>query len=94
MIAFDPPTNYETSNYVLHTVHCKSYKMEKFCSEEMNCNLLEKILSCMVVLCGQTLLHKGIITNWFEKFPAYQLICENCKTFPPWTISDIWYVAT
>ena len=60
----------------------------------MNYNGLENIRSCMVVLCDQTLLHKGIIVNWLEKFPAYQSICENCKIFPPWTICDIWYVAS
>ena len=27
----------------------------------MNCNLLENIHSCMVALCGQTLLHRGIM---------------------------------
>ena len=37
---------------------------------EMKCNLLENIHSCMAVLCGQTLLHRGIITISLENFFA------------------------
>ena len=33
---------------------------------EMNCNSPEHISSYMMVLCGQTLLHKGIIANSVE----------------------------
>ena len=33
--------------------------------------LLKNIRSCMVVLCGQTLLHRGIIANSLEKFSIY-----------------------
>ena len=37
--------------------------------EEMNYNLLENIHDCMVVLCGQTLLYRGIfIANSLENF--------------------------
>ena len=35
---------------------------------EVNCNSLENICGCMVVLCGQILLHKGIIAISLEKF--------------------------
>ena len=44
--------------------------------------MLENIYGYMVVLCGQTLLHKGIIANSLEKFHAYQLIHKNHGTFP------------
>ena len=36
--------------------------------EEMNCDSLENIHSCMVVLCGQSLLHRSIIAISLEKF--------------------------
>ena len=43
---------------------CSRWK--SFMVKEMNFNLLEDIHSCMIVLCTQTLLHKGIITNSLE----------------------------
>ena len=39
-----------------------------FAIVEMECNSLEKIHSCMVVLCSQTLLHRGIIAISLEEF--------------------------
>ena len=56
----------------------------------MNCNSLENIHSCKVVLRGQTLLQRGIITNLLEKFHCYQSIRENRETFPPQTICNVW----
>ena len=32
------------------TVYCKLFKVEKFAVKEMNCNLLENICGCMVIL--------------------------------------------
>ena len=46
----------------------------------------------MVVLCGQILLHKGIIANLLKKFCVDQLIHENPNTFPPQMICNIWYI--
>ena len=43
--------------------------MEKFCIIELNCNSLENIYSCIVVLCG--LAQGGIIVIWLEN--AYSL---------------------
>ena len=44
----------------------------KFCVlVEMNCNLLESICGYMVILCGQTLLHRSIIAISLEKFHGY-----------------------
>ena len=40
----------------------KLFKVEKFSVVELNCNLLENNHGCMVVLCGQTVLPRGIIT--------------------------------
>ena len=48
---------------------------------EMNCNLLENICSCMAVLCGQTLLHRSIITVSLKKFHGYRSIYETTKLF-------------
>ena len=49
--------------------------------EEMNCNLLENICGCMVALCGQSLLHKGIIANSLENFHTYQPVHKNTTPF-------------
>ena len=69
----------------MHTVHCKSFKVENFCGVEMNCNLLENIHSCMLVLCGQSLLYRCIIaiyfTGKFSQLAMYQSICEDPKLF-------------
>ena len=46
-------------------------RWKNFVDEEMSCNLLENIHGCMVVLCDQTLLHKGIIANSLERFHVY-----------------------
>ena len=43
----------------------------------MNFNLLENIHGCIVVLCGQNLLHKGIIAISLEDFHSYWLIPDN-----------------
>ena len=53
--------------------------------------LLESIRSCMVVLCGQTLLHRRIIANSLDKFSVYWMIHENHEIFSPWMICSIWY---
>ena len=56
-----------------------------FAVEEMNCNSLENICGCMVVLCGQSLLHRDIITDSLESFCIHWLIHE---TFPPRSICN------
>ena len=70
-------------SYVANRLRWKSFVVA-----EMNCNLLENIHSCM---CGQTLLHRGIITISLEKYCGYRLIRKNHKAFPPWAICNIWY---
>ena len=59
------------TNIELTTVYCKLLEVEKFYGCRMNCNLLENIHGCMVVLCGQTLLHSGIIAISLETFCGY-----------------------
>ena len=57
---------------------------------EINCIPLENIPGCMVFLCGQILLHSGIIAIPLEEFRGYQPIHENLKTFPPQMICNIY----
>ena len=69
-----------------------AFKVESFIVEKMDCNLLENIHGWMVVLCGQTLLYKGIIANSLENFCIYWLIRENHETFSLETICNIRYI--
>ena len=54
---------------------------------EINCIPLENIPRCTVFLCGEALLHRGIIAIPLEEFRGYQPIHEDLKTFPPQMIS-------
>ena len=38
---------------------------------EINCNSLESIHSCIVIMCCQTLLHRGIIAVSLERVCGY-----------------------
>ena len=44
---------------------------------------MENFRGCTVVLCDQTLLHKGIIAISLEQYYGYLSICKTCETFPP-----------
>ena len=77
-----------TTNLVVYALintklYCKSFDVKSFVVVEMECNSLEKIHGCMVVLCGQILLQRGIIANSLENFCGYRSIHKNCKTFLP-----------
>ena len=50
---------------------------------EVNCNSLENICGCMVVLCGQTLLHNCIIAISLEKFMVTDPFTKTAKLFHP-----------
>ena len=76
----------------MHAVYCKSFEVEKFCFCGMNCNPLEDVHCCMVVLCGQIILHMDISIFYWKHFVVNQLIHENRITFPPQTIYNIRYV--
>ena len=78
------------TSHLLYIVNRSRWK--SFVAVEMKCNLLENIHSCMAVLCGQTLLHRGIITISLEKFCGFVVFHENHKTFLPWAICNIWYL--
>ena len=69
---------------------CSRWK--SFTVEEMNFNSLENIHSCMIVLCSQTLLHKGIIANSLETFCVYQWSRISHKTSPPRAICNVQYL--
>ena len=68
---------------ITYIANCSRWK--SFAVEEINCNSLENICGCMVVLCGQSLLHRHIITDSLENFRIHWLIRE---TFPPLSICD------
>ena len=68
---------YTVAIQLKNTIYCKPYEVEKFVVAKLNCNLVENIHGWMVVLYGQR--HTGYFTG---KFCRYQLIRENCKTFP------------
>ena len=59
-----------------------------FATVEMECNSLEKIRSCMVVLCGQTLLHRGIIAISLEELVDTD---RSTKTVNVSTSNDLQY---
>ena len=61
-----------------------------FAIVEMECNSLEKIHSCMVVLCGQTLLHRGIIAISLEEFNLV-VTDRSTKTVNFSTSNDLQY---
>ena len=63
-----------------------------FAIVEMECNSLEKIHSCMVVhvLCGQTLLHRGIIAISLEVFNL-AVTDRSTKTVNFSTSNDLQY---
>ena len=48
-------------------MYCKLFELKNFAVVELKCNSLENIHGCMVILCGQTLLHGGIIAISMEK---------------------------
>ena len=64
-------------------------RWKNFVVVEINYNLLENIHGCVVVLCGQTLLHRDVITFSPEKFCSYQSACENLKSVS--TSNDLQY---
>ena len=70
-----------------YIANCSRWK--SFAVVELNCNLLENIRGCTIVLCGQILLHRGTIAITPEKFGGYRSIHDN---FPPRTIYNIQYV--
>ena len=49
------------SSYHNIAISANRWRWKSFAGVEMNCNLLENIHCCMVILCGQILLHKDII---------------------------------
>ena len=61
-----------------------------FATVEMECNSLEKIRSCTVVLCGQTLLHRGIIAISLEVFNLV-VTDRSTKTVNFSTSNDLQY---
>ena len=64
-----------------YIANCSRWK--DFAVVELNCNSLENI-------CGWPF--PSLLLQLMEKFRGYQLIHENCKTFPPWTICNIRYL--
>ena len=75
-----------------HMVPANCLRWKSFAVVETNFNSLENNRGCMVALCDQIPLHRSIITVSLEKFCSYWSIHENCKTFPPWTICNIWLI--
>ena len=61
--------------------NCSRWK--SFVIIEMVYNLLENTCGCMVVLCGQTLLHREIIAVSLEQFCGYRLIHEKHEASHP-----------
>ena len=68
----------------MYTVYCKSFKVENFCGVEVNCNSLDNVHGYMVVLCGQTLLHRGIIAT----VPNRSAKTQNFSTLNNLSICD------
>ena len=67
-----------------YTVYYKLFKVNMFCGFILYYNSLENICGCMVVLCGQTLLHNGIIVISLERYHGYRSTwnfrsCQICK---------------
>ena len=79
--------NYHHSKIAMYidNIYSNCSRWKSFAVEEMNCNSLENICGCMVVLFGQSLLCRDIITDSLESFRIHWLIHE---TFPPRSICN------
>ena len=56
-------------------------RWKSFAVVEMNCNSLENVHGCMVILCGQTLLHSGIIAIYRKSFAVTNQSAKTVKLF-------------
>ena len=77
-------------------IYCKFFKVEKFCCCRTKFNSLQNIHGCIHVTRSyftvlSLFLFHSVITISLKKLCNYQSIHKNHKTFPPWTICNMWY---
>ena len=63
------------------SIYFKSFEVESSVAIEMNCNLLENIHSYIVILCGQTVLHRTLLLFHWKSFMVTNQSVKIVKLF-------------